>query len=642
MQAYPMLFSPYTIRNCTFRNRIFSLPNQTHFKGIIQAAYSEAKARGGAAQVTIGETPVTGKYIRQRGAFNFILDDPDEIRFMAETALAIKLHGAVASVQLNHPGPYAICYSKDSPAPIGPMGYIRNDGIEVKAMDEDKIEEVVESFGIAAANIKRAGYDMCQVHTGHGWLLGQFLSEHYNSRKDKYGGSLENRARFAIEVYDRIRQKCGPNFPIEIRVSGDELVPGGMKVDEVIEFLKMVEGKADMVNVSVGVHQSRDTAYRMFPQTSFTKHGVNVPYAAAIKKAVKIPVIATGGISDPEHAERILQEGQADFIGMARALIADPDFPRKARSGRRNEIVPCLRCTNCMLGLGINDTVCCAVNPQTGRELQWQTAPRPVASRKVLVVGGGPAGMKAAITAVERGHDVTLLEKSNELGGMLKISDHDPLKNDMKRFKDYLVNRTMSLVKVRLNTEATAELVQEFTPDVLIAAVGATPVYPNIQGIGGENVMTAVTAFADASKAGKKVAIIGGGMVGCETGLFMAELGKDVMIVEMMDAIGDPVNWRNNLPLIEKMDATPSLDYETGLRCLEINSSGIKVSGKDGVEKFIDADTVILSAGMKPNSDTVEQLQNCVPEFYFIGDCVKPGKIMQAMQGGYFTALDIV
>jgi NADH:flavin oxidoreductases, Old Yellow Enzyme family len=637
-----MLFSPYTIKKCTFRNRIFSLPNQTHFKGIIQAAYSEAKARGGAAQVTIGETPVTGKYIRQRGAFNFILDDPDEIRFMAETALAITLHGAVASVQLNHPGPYTICYSKDSPAPIGPMGFIRSDGVEVKAMDEDMIEEVVESFGVAAANIKQAGYDMCQVHTGHGWLLGQFLSGHFNQRTDKYGGSLENRARLAMAVYDRIRKKCGPDFLIEIRVSGDELVPGGMKTDEVIEFLKMAEGKIDLVNVSVGVHQSRETAYRMFPQTSFTEHGVNVPYAAAIKKAINIPVIATGGISDPEHAEQILQLGQADFIGMARALIADPDLPKKARSGRRNEIIPCLRCTNCMLGLGINDTVCCAVNPQTGRELQWQTAPRPAASRKVVVVGGGPAGMKAAVTAVERGHDVTLIEKSNELGGMLKISDYDTFKDDMKRFKDYLVNRTMSLAKVRLNTEATPELVRELAPDVLIAAVGAAPAYPEIPGIRGENVMTAVTAFADASKIGKKVVIIGGGMVGCETGLFLADLGKEVMIVEMMDAIGDPVNWRNNLPLVAKMDETSNLNYETGLKCLEIKLSGIKVAVKDGSEKFICADTVVLSAGMKPESDTVDRLRDCAPEFYSIGDCVKPGKIMQAMQGGYFTALDIL
>ncbi len=642
MQYYPHLFSPIKIKNYTFRNRIFSTPNQTRFKDNFEMAYMESKARGGAAAVTVGETPISRKYLRQSSQFILVLDDPNDMRLMAETAFAIKLHGAAASIQLYHPGMYAVLHSKDAPNPMSSMGFIRKDGVEVKAMDEDMIEEVVERYGIAAANVKRAGFDMCQIHGGHGWLLSQFLSPLTNQRKDKYGGSLENRARFPIAVVERIREKCGPDFIIEYRISGDELVDGGMRVNDVIEFLKMIENRIDLAHISVGVHESPDTVYRMFPHTSFTEHGCNVHLAAAVKKAISTPVITVGGISTPEHAERILAEGQADIIGMGRALLADPELPRKARNGRRSEIIPCLRCNNCLLGVGYNDTISCAANPQTGREARWQTAPRPAASRKVLVIGGGPAGMKAAITAVERGHDVTLVEKSDVLGGLLKISDYDPLKADMKTFKDYLINKTLSMVKIRLNTEATPELIEKMAPDAVIAAVGSSPAYPDIPGINSKNIITAEEAYYDAGKVGQNVAVIGGGLVGCEAGLYLAGLGKKVTIVEMLDTVGDPVNWRHTLPLVARMKQTPTLQFFTGTKCLEITSSGIKVAGKDRKEQFIKADTVILAAGIKPNTDTVENLRNCIPEFYPVGDCVKPRRIMEAMQGGYFAALDIL
>jgi 2,4-dienoyl-CoA reductase-like NADH-dependent reductase (Old Yellow Enzyme family)/thioredoxin reductase len=641
-QYYPNLFKPLKVRNVTFRNRIFSTPNQTRFRGNFEMAYQEAKARGGAAQVSIGETPITRKYVRQSSAYTFVLDDPHDVRLLAETAFAIKLHGSVPSIQLSHVGLYTVLHSKTDANPIGPMGFIRSDGVEVIAMDEDMIEETIEQYANAAAVVKRAGFDCAQVHGAHGWLPAQFLSPRTNQRKDKYGGSLENRARFAIEVVDRIRERCGPDFVIEFRVSGDELIEGGMRIDSVIEFVKMIEKKIDMVHISAGIHESRETVHRMFPHTSFTEHGCNVYLAEAVKKAVSIPVITVGGISDPAHAERILAEGKADVIGMARALLADPELPNKARNGRRNEIIPCLRCNNCLLGVGYNDIIACAANPQTGRELRWQTAPKPAASRKVLVIGGGPAGMKAAITAVERGHDVTLLEKSDSLGGLLKIADYDSLKSDVKIFKNYLVNKTLAMVKVRFNTEATPELVEKLSPDVLIAAVGSSPFRPNIPGIEGKNVITALDAYYDPAKVGGKAVVIGGALVGCEIGLHLAEMGRQVTIVEMRDAIGDPINWRHTIPMVMKMDTTPNLSYKTGLKCAEVTSSGIKATDKQGKEHRFEADTVILAVGMQANSDVVEQLRNCVPDFYPVGDCVKPLRIMEAMQGGYFAALDIL
>jgi NADPH-dependent 2,4-dienoyl-CoA reductase/sulfur reductase-like enzyme len=469
------------------------------------------------------------------------------------------------------------------------------------------------------------------------------LSPLTNQRTDRYGGSLENRARFAIAVVDRIRERCGPDFIIEYRISGDELVPGGMRVDSVIEFLKMVEGKIDLVHVSVGVHESRETVHRMFAHTSFTEHGCNVYLAEAVKRAVNIPVITVGGISDPEHAERILAEGKADIIGMARALLADPDLPNKARRGQRNEIIPCLRCNNCLSAVGYNDLIVCAANPQTGRESRWQTAPQPTGSRKVLVIGGGPGGMKAAITAVERGHDVTLLEKSDRLGGLLKTSDHDPLKTDVKVFKNYLVNRTQALVKVRLNTDATPELVESLAPDFVIAAVGSTPIRPQIPGIDREMVMTALDVYEDVAKVGERVVVIGGALVGCEVGLYLAELGKKVTIVEMTDVIGDPErNWRHTVPLVMRMDATATLEYKTGLKCVEITASGIRVVDKAGREQLVESDTVVLAVGMRSRSETVDRLRNCVPDFSPVGDCVKPQRIMETMQGGYYAALDIL
>ena len=642
MTYFPNLFKPITIRNVTFRNRIFSTPNQTRFKDNMEMAYMEAKARGGAAQVTVGETPITGRYVRQSSAYTFVLDDPRDMRLAAETALAIKLHGAVPSIQLYHPGKYTVLHSKGDLNPIGPMTFTRNDGVEVKAMDEDMIEDITESYGLAAAFVKRAGFECCQIHGGHGWLLSQFLSPLTNQRKDKYGGSLENRARFPKAVAERVREKCGEDFIIEYRISGDELVEGGMRIDDVIEYIKMIEDTIDLVHVSVGVHESPETVHWMFPHASFTEHGCNVHLAAAMKKAVKIPVITIGGISDPAHAEKILEEGKADIIGMARALLADPELPNKARNGQYHEIIPCIRCNSCLHGVGFNDVIACAVNPQTGRELRWQSAPRPRASRKVLVIGGGPAGMKAAITAVERGHDVTLLEKSGSLGGLLKISDHDPLKSDIRIFKNYLTNKTLSMVKVRFNTEATKELIERIAPDAIIAAVGSRPLLPDIPGIHGKTVMMALDAYYNASDVGEKVVIIGGGLVGCEVGLFLAEKGKDVHIFEMTDDIGDPVYWRHTVPLVMKMDDTPNLKYATGKKCTEITGDGIKVMDKYEKEEFVGADTVVIAAGMVSNKDTLDELRDSALNFFPVGDCVKPQKIMGAMQGGYYAALDIL
>ena len=645
-QYYPHLFEPFTIKKTTFRNHIFSAPNMmchmdaNGFPTDYMIAYYAEKAKGGAAVVTVGDTPVDHEHAPSNPrSFNLSYE---ALPFISELAIAIKSHGALASLELNHGGLYNPPEAMGGRNPIGPVSFVRSwDGVEVIGMDEAMMNTVADHFADAAELLKIAGFDMCLLHGGHGWLLDQFISPLFNTRTDEYGGPLENRAKFPLMVIDRVRERVGDDFLIEYRMSGSEEIEGGLTAEEAIEFAKMIDGKVDIIHVSAALDTEEAQAVHTHP-TIFLPHGVNVHYAAEIKKHVKSPVVTIGSISDPEMAEQILAEGRADIIGMTRALIADPYWPEKARLGQSADINPCLRCLDCLTGMHTGQHFQCAVNPWTGREFRMRNYVQPAKEQKnVLIIGGGPGGMKAAITAASRGHKVTLAEKTDTLGGLLKFTDYDSLKVDLMRYKNHLIHMTQSMpIDIEYNTEVTSEYVANKQPDAIIIATGSTPITPRIPGIDLPSVKHATTVYTDLSIIGDSVVVIGGGLVGCETGLFLAELGKAVTIVEMQDEIAPEANWMHKEGMMQAF-AKQNISTVTGRKVVSISEDGVTVADENNETTVIASDSVVYAIGMRPNNHLVDELRDSAPFVRAVGDCVRARKVSPAIYEAYYAAVDL-
>lgn len=668
---YPHLFSPVVIRGKTYKNRLIAAPtlfsHAVYFlPEIAENVYRmvENRAKGGFAAVSTGEISVNaeeGITLFVERPIDFVHHEGPDFEKMKEYADRIKKHGALAYLEFCHEGSRA--ETKPPYQPWGPDHYIREDGVEVLAMDRKMMEKVCNDFRTISRFAKACGFDGVLVHGGHGFNMQQFISPWTNHRTDEFGGSMENRARFPKMLLEAVREGIGEDMILELRFSAEDGVPGGMTIEDTVEFCKEIDGMADIIHISNGLKWAGNQTQTF--SDFFDIHGVNVEFAAKVKAAVKKSKVAViGGINDPAMCEAIISEGKADFVELGRQGFADPEFPNKALNGREDYIRRCVRCFNCYPGFCEHKTDVplwekglsmeevnkiyspasmgqCAINPNSGFGYYADRMPVPEASRNVLIIGGGAAGLQAAITACERGHSVTLIEKTDRLGGIINFTDIDKDKTDLRNFKNLLIREAMeSGADIRLNTPASEEILKEIQPDAVIIAVGSHPAVPPIKGI--EMAVNALDVYKNIDKIGKKVVLAGGGLVGCEVGLYLAAEGREVTVVEMQHMMAFETFGYYRNALLDEMDKR-HIQQMLDTKCLEFTKDGIRAS-QNGTELFIPADTCVFSMGMKPNSDAVEAIQALIKDtpVYVIGDCKAPGKVGDAVRGGYMAAMQII
>ena len=644
-QKYPHLCSPIKIGNVLFRNRMFSAPTAgtdmgtDHIIGPASVAYYNHKARGGAATVTISEVAVHPE-TDASPIFRLNADIIGSMRSFALTANAIARHGAVPNIELTHCGQFARAYMRNSyPGQkfYGPVDSQRPDGEPVYALTQEQLDAIVAAFGQTAALAKQAGFQMVLIHGGHGWLLNQFMSPFLNTRTDAYGGSFEGRMRLTREVLTAVRKAVGPGFPIEFRMSGSEFMDNGYDLDYGVKIAMAIDDLVDLIHVSAG---SWKFGFGITHPSMFEEHGRNVYLAAEIKKHVKTPVATLGGLNDPEQMEEILASGKADVVEMARALVADPMLPRKVMENKTEDIVYCLRCLTCLSQRYVNQTRKCAVNPTFGYE-QEGTEIIPVKNpKKVLIAGGGPGGLEAALTAAKRGHRVLLCEKEAQVGGILISEQAIPFKYEMYRLGNTLKKLAEDAgAEIRCNTEVTRELVALEAPDVLIVAAGSVPFVPPIPGVDGKNVIPVTEYYRKKDKVGNRVVILGGGMAGCELAVHLNREGKQVELVEMLSELAPDAPLRHRPLLLDELNKGVTVHINT--QGVGITKEGLAVRGNDGNAYTLPADTVIIAAGQRARTEVAEKLADMGIYMMQIGDCVRPATITQAIQQGYFAALDI-
>lgn len=635
---YPHLFSSICVKNRIYKNRIEASPMgvvPTHnfisslpdYGGV--GFYDKSLGGAGALHIVSHGIAKNSSYISNG-------NDPFskyQLDVTQEQMSVGKQKGAVTSICLGVNG-------IDNGKRLGPST-INIDNKELHEISITQIQELIDDVASKAKTAKAFGFDAILLDIAHDSLVALFMAPRYNKRDDIYGGSVENRFRFAKELVSNVRTAVGENFIIELRLSSTLQIEDSYIFDDMLDFIKLIENDIDIVNVCSGMDEVLEGNVHAVTML-FQPHLKNVNHAEQIKKNCHVLVSVGGAIMIPEEAEEIIASGKADFVMLGRALLADPYWPVKAETGRSEDIVPCLRCNYCYHISTKHFQTVCSVNPRLYREKRVPIfLNKTSAPKKVAIIGGGPAGCKAALTAIQVGHQVDLYEKSDKLGGQLNVIKYgEKHKIDLKRYRDYLELQVLkSDVNIIFNTFVTKEELEQKNYDAIIIAIGAEPFIPQIKGVENEKVITCMEAFENLDSLGKDIVIIGGGTIGAELGVQLAESNKNVHILEMTDQLASNANilYKYSLNEALKGDLKPNIYLES--QVTSITESEVLFI-KDNMEMKVRYDNVILACGMKSRKLS-RDYYNIINNTYIVGDCKKVGKVLEATNEAYFIAANL-
>jgi len=639
---FPHLFKKGQIGNFKIKNRLVMLPMARQFQGfngeVTQKTidYYVERAKGGVGLIILGSTRVfpPGHQFYSPASLN--IGDDRYLPGHCDLVQAIHAYGAKVSIQFGHIGGQTVQQS----VAASDVQQFFCDGTaycKPRPITRSEIYDMVELFAQGALKAKIAGYDMIEIHAAHGYLLSSFLSPKLNLRTDEFGGVLENRVRILVAMIKEIKRLAGSEFPVCVRINALDFLEDSINLDESPQTARLLEeAGADVISVSAGCHETQHLSNDIMRMDEDFKR----PLFEAIKKEVNIPIIVGGGYRNPDTAEKIVAEGIADFLGMARSFLADPKWPNKAREGRLEDIRRCVSCGECLYQRGGKFTYPhgCSVNAVFAREREWSTIEPAAVKKKVMVIGGGPAGMEAARISSLRGHEVTLFEKGKELGGQLLLAAAPPGKRRLLWIRDYLATQLEKQgVKVNLGVEVTSELIDSQSPDAVVLATGAIPSQPDFIDIDNDRVVTAWDILGgEVAPQNEKVVIIGGNMLGCEAAEFIAEQGNLVSVIKMrpgpdMAQDCEPTNRRGLLDTLQECRVNLLSDYKV----TTIARDGVKVVKRDtGEEQTLEAETIVLAMGAKPERTLTGTLEKADVAFHSIGDCRQPNNIRQAIYEG--------
>jgi len=636
------LFEPGKIGKVKIKNRIVMCPMGTGRLADLDGGFSRrlidyyvARAKGGTGLIITGGSTVNATLEPGLGQLAVTrVDSLTHLSRLSELCDAVHHYGVKIAIQLS-PGIGRVNFAEVQPISASAVPYLWDPSVTTRELTIEEIEMLVRAYGTAAGIVKAAGADAIEIHGYGGYLLDQFQTVLWNKRTDKYGGDLDGRLRFSMEIIGATRSAVGEDFPLIYKFTPAHYIEGGRDIEEGLEMARRLEkAGVDALHVDLGCYE---IWFRTMP-SMYEPPACQVHLSEAVKKVVRIPVIAHGKLGYPNVAERVIEEGKADFVGLGRPLLADPEWPRKVKERRLDDIKPCIcDLEGCLGRANAAKYTSCTVNPITGMEKEY--ALTPAKKRKsVLVIGGGPGGLEAARVAASRGHEVTLWEKDARLGGKMILASVPDFKQDIRRLIDYLSTQVKKLgVKVELMKKATPELVQQLNPEVIIIATGAIPLIPEIPGIEGDNVFTVVDLLLGKKEAGETTIVAGGGMVGCETAAYLAKKGKKVTIVEMMaQLIPEEMNPISKMAL-QNLVQESKVEVLTSTKLLEVTKEGAIVT-TNGSKRELKADSIVLALGFKSEAMLRDNLEGKVPELFAIGDCVEPRKILHAIWEGFHTS----